>query len=297
MNIQWYPGHMTKTRRQIEADLKNVDLVVEIIDARIPIASRNPDIDSICAGKPRLIILNRADQADPELNRQWAAHFRKQGHSVLETDAKTGKGVGQFSAVTQSVLKEQIAKWREKGQVGRPVRAMIVGVPNVGKSTFINKVAKKKSAKAGDRPGVTRGKQWVNVDSSLDLLDTPGILWPKFEDMRIGMNLAFTGAVKDDIMDVETLGCHLMCLMGERYPNVLLENYKLKELPVREEEENDVAYGYRLLQAGAQKRGMRISGGEFDTERMARVLLDEYRGGKLGRFTLETPQQLIAENE
>lgn len=294
MNIQWYPGHMTKTRRQIEADLKNVDLVVEIIDARIPIASRNPDIDSICAGKPRLIILNRADQADPELNRHWAAYFRKQGHSVLETDAKTGKGVNQFSAVTQSVLKEQIAKWREKGQVGRPVRAMIVGVPNVGKSTFINKVAKKKSAKASDRPGVTRGKQWVNVDSSLDLLDTPGILWPKFEDMRIGMNLAFTGAVKDDIMDVETLGCHLMCLMGERYPNALIEGYKLKEIPAREEEEDEVAYGYRLLQLGAQKRGMRISGGEFDTERMARVLLDEYRAGKLGRFTLETPEQLDA---
>ena len=296
MNIQWYPGHMTKTRRQIEADLKNVDIVVEIIDARIPISSRNPDIDSICAGKPRLIILNRADQADPELNRQWSAYFRKQGHSVLETDAKTGKGVGQFSSVIQGVLKEQIAKWREKGQVGRPVRAMVVGVPNVGKSTFINKVAKKKSAKAGDRPGVTRGKQWVNVDSSLDLLDTPGILWPKFEDMRIGMNLAFTGAVKDDIMDVETLGCHLICLMGERYPNTLIDHYKFKEIPVREEEENEVAYGYRLLQLGAQKRGMRISGGEFDTERMAHVLLDEYRGGKLGRFTLETPDQLMQED-
>ena len=296
MHIQWSPGHMTKTRRQNEADLNNVDIVVEIIDARIPISSRNPDIDSICAGKPRLIILNRADQADPELNRQWGTYFRKQGHSVLETDAKTGKGVGQFSSVIQSVLKEQIAKWREKGQVGRPVRAMIVGVPNVGKSTFINKVAKKKSAKAGDRPGVTRGKQWVNVDSSLDLLDTPGILWPKFEDMRIGMNLAFTGAVKDDIMDVETLGCHLICLMADRYPNALMEGYKLKEIPQREEEENDVAYGYRLLQTGAQKRGMRISGGEFDTERMAHVLLDEYRAGKLGRFTLDTPEQLNAES-
>ena len=297
MYIQWYPGHMTKTRRQIEADLKNVDIVVEIIDARIPISSRNPDIDSICAGKPRLIILNRADQADPNLNRQWGTHFRKQGHSVLETDAKTGKGIGQFSSVTQSVLKEQIAKWREKGQVGRPVRAMVVGVPNVGKSTFINKVAKKKSAKAGDRPGVTRGKQWVNVDTSLDLLDTPGILWPKFEDVRTGINLAFTGAVKDDIMDVETLGCHMMVLLGERYPETLISAYKFKEVPAREEEENDIAYGYRLLQIGAQKRGMRISGGEFDTERMARVLLDEYRGGKLGRFTLETPEQLNGETK
>ena len=292
MNIQWYPGHMTKTRRQIEADLKNVDIVVEIIDARIPVSSRNPDIDSICAGKPRLIVLNRADQADPALNKQWSAHFKAQGHAVLETDAKSGSGVNQFSAVIQNVLKEQIAKWREKGQVGRPVRAMVVGVPNVGKSTFINKVARKKSAKASDRPGVTRGKQWVNVDQSLDLLDTSGILWPKFEDELTGMHLAFTGAVKDDIMDVETLGCHLMALMGERYPDALKAGYKLTQIPEREGEENDIAYGYRLLELGAQKRGMRISGGEFDTERMARVLLDEYRAGKLGRFTLETPAQV-----
>lgn len=290
MNIQWYPGHMTKTRRQIEADLKHVDIVAEIIDARIPISSRNPDIDAICADKPRLIVLNRADQADPAQNRAWGEYFRKKGYAVLETDAKTGRGVNQFSSVTQEVLKEQISKWREKGQVGRPVRAMVVGVPNVGKSTFINKVARKKSAKAGDRPGVTRGKQWVNVDQSLDLLDTPGILWPKFDDQTIGMNLAFTGAVKDDIMDVETLGCHMMALLAERYPRVLTDSYKLPEVPAREGEENDIAYGYRLLQACAQKRGMRISGGEFDTERMSRVLLDEYRAGKLGRFTLEIPQ-------
>ncbi len=289
MNIQWYPGHMTKTRRQIEADLKLVDIVVEIIDARIPASSRNPDIDAICGPNPRLIVLNRADQSDPAQNKAWTAYFQAQGHSVLETDARTGRGVKQFSSVIQNVLKDQIAKWREKGQVGRPVRAMVVGVPNVGKSTFINKVAKKKSAKASDRPGVTRGKQWVNVDQSLDLLDTPGILWPKFEDETTGMNLAFTGAVKDEIMDVETLGCHFMALLGERYPQALADGYKLAQVPARDAEENDVAYGYRLLGACAAKRGMRISGGELDTERMARVLLDEYRGGKLGRFTLEIP--------
>ncbi|MCI9671991.1 MAG: ribosome biogenesis GTPase YlqF [Lawsonibacter sp.] len=289
MNIQWYPGHMTKTRRQIEADLKLVDVVVEIIDARIPASSRNPDIDAICAGKPRLIVLNRADQADPAQNKAWGACFRGQGHSVLETDARSGRGINQFSAVVQGVLRDQIAKWREKGQVGRPVRAMVVGVPNVGKSTFINKVAKKKSAKASDRPGVTRGKQWVHVDQGLDLLDTPGILWPKFEDETTGMNLAFTGAVKDEIMDVETLGCHFMALLGERYPQALMDGYKLPQVPGREEGENDVAWGYRLLQACAAKRGMRVSGGDFDTERMARVLLDEYRGSKLGRFTLEVP--------
>ncbi len=290
MNIQWYPGHMTKTRRQIEADLKLVDIVVEIIDARIPASSRNPDIDAICAGKPRLIVLNRADQADPAQNRAWGAYFRSQGRSVLETDARSGQGINQFSDVVRGALSEQIARWREKGQIGRPVRAMVVGVPNVGKSTFINKVARKKSAKAGDRPGVTRGKQWVHVDQGLDLLDTPGILWPKFEDEATGMNLAYTGAVKDEIMDVETLGCYFMALLGERYPQALMDGYRLPELPAREEGENDAAWGYRLLQAAAAKRGMRISGGEVDTERMARVLLDEYRGGRLGRFTLELPE-------
>lgn len=289
MNIQWYPGHMTKTRRQIKADLRLVDVVVEIIDARIPESSRNPDIDAICAGKPRLIVLNRADQADPVWNKAWTAHFRAQGHSVLETDARSGRGIGQFSAVIQGVLREQIARWREKGQAGRPVRAMVVGVPNVGKSTFINKVAGRKSARAGDRPGVTRGKQWVHVDRTLDLLDTPGILWPKFEDEATGMNLAFTGAVKDEIMDVETLGCHFMAFLAERYPQALLDSYKLKELPARREGENDVAYGYRLLEACAARRGMRLPGNELDTGRMASVLLDEYRGARLGRFTLEAP--------
>ena len=291
MNIQWYPGHMTKTRRQMEADLKLVDIVVELVDARIPLSSRNPDIDAICGQKPRLVVLNRADQADPEGNRAWGAWFRGKDFAVLETDAKTGKGVGQFSAVVREALKEQIARWREKGLVGRPVRAMVVGVPNVGKSTFINKVAGRKSAKAGDRPGVTRGKQWVHVDQGLDLLDTPGILWPKFEDERTGLDLAFTGAVKDDIMDVETLGCHLMALLGARYP-AALSAYKLEAVPAQEEGENEVAWGYRLLERCAQNRGMRISGGECDTERMARVLLDEFRGGKLGRFTLELPEEV-----
>lgn len=291
MNIQWYPGHMTKTRRQMEADLKLVDMLVEVIDARIPVSSRNPDIDQIAGSKPRLIILNRADQADPEANRRWTEYFRAKGYLVLETDAKSGAGVNRFSQMAQITLKDQIARWREKGQVGRPVRAMVVGIPNVGKSTFINKVAKRRSAKASDRPGVTRGKQWVNVDSTLDLLDTPGILWPKFEDETTGMHLAFTGAVKDDIMDVETLGCHLMCLMWQRYPQAILNAYKLKEQPERMEEENDIAFGYRLLCLAADRRGMRISGGEYDTERMARVLLDEYRGGKLGRFTLEMPEE------
>ena len=291
MNIQWYPGHMTKTRRQIEADLGQVDMVAEIIDARIPISSRNPDIDTLVGEKPRLVVLNRADQADPEGNRLWSKYFREKGYAVIETDAKTGKGVNQFSTAAKTLLKERIQRWQAKGQVGRPVRAMVVGVPNVGKSTFINQVAKRKSAKAGDRPGVTRGKQWVTVDQGLSLLDTPGILWPRFEDERVGLHLAYTGAVKDDIMDVETLACHLMNDLAKRYPAMLEERYKLSDLSPAEGMD-PVAYGYELLQTAAAKRGFRISGGDVDTERMARILLDELRGGKLGRFTLEIPQEV-----
>ena len=280
MNIQWYPGHMTKTRRMIGENLKYVDVVAEVIDARIPIASRNPDLDELVGGKPRVVILNRADQADPAASKVWGAYFRAQGISVLECDARSGAGVKQFSPVMRAALKEQIARWKEKGQVGRPVRVMVVGVPNVGKSTFINKVARRKSAKAQDRPGVTRGKQWVAVDAGLDLLDTPGILWPKFEDQEVGRCLAYTGAIKDDIMDVEELGCTLMEELSARYPQALAERYKLTPEP-------DTP-GWELLEAAGRKRGFLISGGEVDLERMARVLLDEFRGGKLGRFTLET---------
>ncbi|MDE6260800.1 MAG: ribosome biogenesis GTPase YlqF [Oscillospiraceae bacterium] len=282
MNIQWYPGHMTKTRRQMEEDVKLVDLVAEVVDARIPISSRNPDIDAIVGNRPRLIVFNRADQADPAMTARWIAWFKAKGYGVLETDAKSGKGVGQFSAAAKSVLKDKLAAWKAKGQVGRPIRAMVVGVPNVGKSTFINKVAKRKSAKASDRPGVTRGKQWVGVDSGLELLDTPGILWPKFEDETTGLHLAFTGAVKDEITDMEALACALLELLRDRYPKALLERYKLAEL--------DGLQGWELLEQSARKRGMLISGGEADTERMAKVLLDEFRGGKLGRFTLEVPE-------
>ena len=290
MNIQWYPGHMTKTRRQIEADLGQVDMVAEIIDARIPVSSRNPDIDALVGAKPRLVVLNRADQADRAGNEAWTKYFRAKGLAVLETDAKTGKGVPAFSAAARELLKDLIQRKREKGQVGRPIRAMIVGVPNVGKSTFINQVAHRKSAKAGDRPGVTRGKQWVTVDTGLLLLDTPGILWPKFEDERVGLHLAYTGAVKDDVMDVETLACRLMDDLAQRYPDALAGRYGLEVAP-RQEDQDPVAYGYGLLELAAQRRGFRISGGELDTERMAHILLDEFRGGKLGRFTLEWPTE------
>ena len=283
MNIQWYPGHMTKTRRQMENDMKLVDLVAEVVDARIPISSRNPDIDMMVGDRPRLIIFNRVDQADPAMTVQWLTWFKDKGYGVLETDAKSGKGVSQFSAAAKNVLKDKLAAWKAKGQVGRPIRAMVVGVPNVGKSTFINKVARRKSAKASDRPGVTRGKQWVSVDTGLELLDTPGILWPKFEDETIGLHLAFTGAVKDEVTDLEGLACALLELLGSRYPKTLEERYRLTGI--------NRLHGWELLEQCARKRGMLVSGGELDTERMSKVLLDEFRGGKLGRFTLEMPDE------
>lgn len=283
MNVQWYPGHMTKTRRMIQANLKLVDLVVEIVDARIPLASRNPDIDTLTEGKPRMIVLNRADQADPAMNQRWSAYFRSRGWSVLQTDCKTGAGVKQFSPAVKAILKDQIARWQEKGMTGRPVRVMVVGVPNVGKSTFINKVANRKSAIAQNRPGVTRGKQWVNVDEGLDLLDTPGILWPKFEDKTVGMYLAFTGAVKDTVLDIETLANYLMKLLMQRYPQAIIDRYK-----VQIEENQD---SWELMEQAGRKRGFLVSGGEVDTERMSRILLEEFRSGKLGNFTLENPPE------
>ncbi len=284
MNIQWYPGHMTKTRRMIQEQIRNMDAVCEILDARIPISSRNPDVDELAAGKPRLVVLNRADQADPALTRQWAVWFRAKGYAVLESNAKEGTGTGKFAGAVRELLADKLKAYAEKGQSGRVLRVMILGIPNVGKSTFINKVAGRKTAKAEDRPGVTRGKQWIAVDRQLELLDTPGILWPKFEDQSVGLNLAYTGAVRDEVMDLEELASHLMAYLGAHYPQTLEARYKIT--PEAEES------GYDLLVRAGKKRGFLISGGEVDTERMAKILLDEFRGGKLGRFTLETPEDV-----
>ena len=283
MNIQWYPGHMTKTRRMIEEDVKLVDAVCEILDARIPLASRNPDIDAICGTKPRMIILNRIDMADPAMTKRWAEHFRARGYSVLQTDCKTKKGISGFVPAVRTLLAEKLARYAEKGQVGRPLKLMIVGIPNVGKSTFINQIAGRKGAKAENRPGVTRGKQWVPVDKTLELLDTPGILWPKFEDPDVGVRLGFTGAIRDDVMDMEDLASRLMAYLGAHYPDALTERYKIAVEPGEQ--------GWELLEKAGRKRGFLMSGGEVNTERMARILLDEYRAGKLGRFTLELPEE------
>ena len=284
MNIQWYPGHMTKTRRQIEADLKQVDAVCEIVDARIPMSSRNPDIDAICGSKPRLLVLNRMDLADPAATKLWAAYFRRKGMTVLATDCKTRRGIADFTPAVRTACAEKLERDAKRG-MNRPLRVMVVGIPNVGKSTLINQISGRKGAKAENRPGVTRGKQWVTVDGGLQLLDTPGILWPKFEDPHVGMMLAYTGAVKEGVIDIEELACFLMELLNRYYPQTLLERYKI-EAP-------QGTPGWELLEMAGRKRGYLISGGEVHSERMAKVLLDEFRGGKLGKFTLEQPEETV----
>ena len=284
MNIQWYPGHMTKTRRQIEADLKLVDAVCEIVDARIPISSRNPDIDEICGVKPRILVLNRMDLADPAATKRWETYFKRKGMAVIATDCKTKKGVSGFTPAARAACEEKLERDAQRG-MNRPLKVMVVGIPNVGKSTLINQISGRKGAKAENRPGVTRGKQWVTVDAGLQLLDTPGILWPKFEDPEVGMKLAYTGAVKEGVIDIEELACRLLELLHRFYPQSLRERYKV-EAP-----EN--APGWELLELAGRKRGYLVSGGEVDTERMAKMLLDEFRSGKLGRFTLEMPEELV----
>lgn len=283
MNIQWYPGHMTKTRRQMEEDLKLVDAVCELVDARIPVSSRNPDIDSICGQKPRMVILNRIDLADPDATARWSDYFKKKGWAVLKTDCKSRKGIDRFQPAVRELLSEKLQRYQERGFVNKPLKLMVVGIPNVGKSTFINQVAGRKGAKAENRPGVTRGKQWVTVDKGLLLLDTPGILWPKFDDEEVGRRLAYTGAVKSDVLDMETLACNLMSMLWKRYPDALRQRYKI--------ELSEDVQGYELLEEAGRKRGFLLSRGEIDTERMARILLEEYRSSKLGRFTLEDPPE------
>ncbi len=279
MNIQWFPGHMTRAQRMIEDNLKLVDAVCEILDARIPLASRNPDIDRLAGDKPRLVILNRCDLADPEATAKWRRFYQERGIAVLETDAKSGKGVNGFIPAVRELLKDKLESYAAKGQVGRPLRVMILGIPNVGKSTLINKVAGRKAAIAGDKPGVTRGRQWISIDAGLDLLDTPGILWPKFDSQEVGELLAITNAIKSDVLDRETLSANFMLRLREHYPDALRERYKIEPDP-------DLN-GFELLEQAAKKR--LVSKGEYDIERMANTLLKEYHEGKLGRLTLEMP--------
>lgn len=283
LNIQWFPGHMTKAGRMIEENLKLVDAVCELLDARIPAASRNPDIDRLTAGKPRLVILNRVDLAEPGATAKWRAHFRKSGLAVLETDARSGKGVNGLEPAVRGLLSDKLEQYAAKGQTGRQLRVMVLGIPNVGKSTFINKAAGRKAAAVSDRPGVTRGRQWIAVGRSLELLDTPGILWPRFDSQEVGELLAVTGAIKDDVLDRETLAANFLLRLRRLYPEALAARYKLTDA--------DGESGWELLEAAAKKRGYLAGRGEYDTERMAAALLDEFRGGKLGRMTLELPDE------
>ena len=282
--IQWFPGHMAKTRRMIASNLSLVDAVVEIVDARAPLSSRNPEMDNMTKNKPRLVLLNKSDLADDRTTQLWINYFRRYGSEALAVDCKSGKGLKSVLPVLKgSVLKELMDKREKNGMKGAAVRLMIVGIPNVGKSSLINKLAGSKRAKVEDRPGVTRTKQWVKLDNNTELLDMPGVLWPKFEDQNVAVRLAFTGAISDDILDIETLAMKLLSYLAENYPNSLTERYKI--------EFTEGCTGLELLEMVGKKRGMMISGGEINTERAAITVLDEFRSGKLGRITLEAPPQ------
>ena len=279
--IQWFPGHMTKTRRKIQASLKLVDAVAEIIDARIPVSSRNPELHKIIENKPRIILMNKCDMADPSQTARWVSCYQKEGVLAIPVDCKSGRGLNQFIPKVRELLKDRIIQWEQKGMVNRTIRVMIVGIPNVGKSSFINRMAKQNRAKVEDRPGVTRGNQWFTIGKAFDLLDTPGVLWPKFADPNVGEKLPFTGAVKDQIVDTEQLASRLLAVLRDEYSAMLAARYKLEKYDLRP------LQGYELLEIIGRKRGMLASGGEIDTERASIMVLDEFRSAKLGKITLE----------
>ena len=279
--IQWFPGHMTKTRRKIQASLKLVDAVAEIIDARIPVSSRNPELHKIIENKPRIILMNKCDMADPSQTARWVSYYQKEGVLAIPVDCKSGRGLNQFIPKVRELLKDRIIQWEQKGMVNRTIRVMIVGIPNVGKSSFINRMAKQNRAKVEDRPGVTRGNQWFTIGKAFDLLDTPGVLWPKFDDPNVGEKLAFTGAVKDQIVDTEQLASRLLEVLRDEYSAMLAARYKLEKYDLRP------LQGYELLELIGRKRGMLASGGEIDRERASIMVLDEFRSAKLGKITLE----------
>ncbi len=282
MSINWYPGHMARTRRLMQDDLKNIDVVCEIADARIPRSSRNPDLDRLARGKRRLLVLNRADQAEPSKTERWVAYYRSQGLAVIVTDSQKGGFLPAFTSAVRTLCDDLIRRNEEKGQIGKTIRLMIVGVPNVGKSSFINRLLGRKSAVAEDRPGVTRRNQWYTLPGGFDFMDTPGMLWPKIEDDETGFRLAFTGTIRDEILDLEDLACRLLALLEKEAPGALEARYGVAP---------NGSEPFDALCALGKKRGFIVSGGEVNTDRMARVLLDEFRSGKLGRITLESPPE------
>ena len=287
VDIQWFPGHMAKTRRLMKANLPLVDVVVEITDARVPASSRNPEMKNLVGGKPRVVVLNKCDMADEALTAEWIEYYRANGVKAIAMDCRSGKGLNKLVPTVKEVMKKELEKRAAKGMEGKPIRIMVVGLPNVGKSSYINRVAGGKRTKVEDRPGVTRGKQWVTLEKGIDLLDMPGVLWPKFDDKTVGEHLAFTGAIKDDILDTELLAMRLADLLNREWHSLLCERYKLTD-----EETADIE-PYDLLSLIGAKRGMKVSGGDVNTERAAAMLLDEFRGGKIGRITLEMPNELV----
>lgn len=283
MNIQWFPGHMAKTRRLITENLKLVDVIIELLDARIPFSSRNPEINSLINNKPRLVAFNKSDLADEEISKQWVHWYADQGINCILINSITGKGLNEVKSRARELMSEKIERDKAKGKLFTPVRTMVVGIPNVGKSSFINKIVGKATAVTGDRPGVTRGKQWIRINSEMELLDTPGILWPKFEDEEVGMNLAFTGAIKDDIMDISEVSMELLHRLSKTYPKELCTRFKLDQDELKDMEPLE------LLETVGRKRGCIISKGQIDYMRISAIILDEFRGGKIGRITLEKP--------
>lgn len=284
-NIQWFPGHMTKTKRQIQASLKLVDAVAEILDARIPLSSKNPDLQKLIQNKPKVVLLNKCDMANQNATSRWIDYYASQGITAIAVDCKSGKGLNKFAPAVNNVLSERRERLKAKGMVNPMLRIMIVGIPNVGKSSFINRVAKQNRAKVEDRPGVTRGNQWYSIAKNIEMLDTPGVLWPKFDDKIVGERLAFTGAVKDQILDTELLAVRLLDFLRNLKPADFIARFKLEDIDL------DAIDSYELLNVIGKKRGMLISGGEINTERAAIMLLDEFRSGKLGRITLEMPER------
>lgn len=280
MHFQWYPGHMTKAKRMMQENMKLIDLVIELVDARVPVSSRNPDLDELGKNKARLILLNKSDLAEDRMNDVWVAYFKEKGYSVVKLNAKKGGGIKSIQGVIQEACKEKIERDRKRGILNRPVRAMVVGIPNVGKSTFINALAGKACAKTGNKPGVTKGKQWIRLNKNVELLDTPGILWPKFEDQTVGLRLAWIGSIKDEILNTEELAAELTGFLVNSYPDVLKEKYEIEES----------ADGFENLRGIAESRHCLVKGNELDTEKAAKLLLDDFRNGRLGRITLETPE-------
>ena len=284
MNIQWYPGHMTKTRRMMEENISLVDIVIELVDARIPYSSKNPDLDTLAKNKHRILLLNKCDLADERATDIWQEYFEKQGFRVIRINALKGNGLGEVTETARGLMKEKIEKLKARGRINVPIRSMIVGIPNVGKSTFINSYAGKACAKTGNKPGVTKGKQWIRLNKNVELLDTPGILWPKFEDQTVGLKLALIGAIKDEILNIDELSLELIKVLTAYYPGALQARYGTEEQAI-----DETAAPAEILRGIAENRRCVAKGGEIDYSKAATLLIDEFRSGKLGRITLERP--------